>query len=596
MVDDPTISRRSVLGAAGGFALAALVSGSGLSQTNPATGDVESIRLERIGRYATGEFDGGAEITAFYPAGQQLFVVNSGAGQIEVLDISDPTNPTQETVLDAAGDVENGGGANSVDVVGDLAAVAVERENPQEPGFVALYDAAALELAGVVEVGALPDKVTVTPDGNYVLSANEGEPAFDEPAGERTDPGGSISVIDVSDGAGNASVQTLGFEPFDDDVESLREEGVRVYGASAEDEDPAPSTDFEPEYVTVTPDSETAFVSIQENNAIATVDIQNAEITDVSGLGFKDFSLPGNELDTSDADLGDSDAISLQNWPVKGMYQPDAIAAYQVAGETFVLTANEGDSRDFEVSTVSDLTLAQDAFEPRLSENPYVDSVEELQAPENLGTLEVTNQLGDPDDDGEFEDLYLFGARSFSVWRVTDSGLQIVSDSGNDFEKLYAEQFPAGFQNSTESGPETESVELGQVGDRTFAFVGIERGSGIFVYDVTAPAGPEYVQTVVNRDFSVSFGDLADDAEQNPDTDEPGRAGDWSPEGLEFIPAADSPVSNPLLAAGYEVSGTVAVFEVTPTPETSPGRGRGSGGAGGTGSGENGSGNGNSGN
>jgi hypothetical protein len=571
MTDDH--SRRTVLGAAGGVTLTALLGGR-LLQRDPEHGrgppegsDVESLAIERVGRYETGEFDGGAEIVAYDAARSRLFVVNSGAGRVEVLDVSDPAAPEQVAVIDAAADVPDGGGANSVDVVGDLVAVAVEHEDPQEPGFIALYDAPSLRLLAIDEVGALPDKVTISPDGNYVLSANEGEPATDEEPGSRTDPGGSVSIIDVSDGTGGVRPTTLGFTPFDDRVESLREEGVRVYGASAEDDDPKPSTDFEPEFITVSADSETAFVSLQENNAVATVDIPSAEIVDVSGLGFKDFSIEGNELDTSDADAGDADAISLQNWPVKGMYQPDAIATYEVAGTRYVLTANEGDSRDFEEATVADLTLATDAFAPRLSENAYVDSVEELQQPEHLGNLEVTNQLGDPDDDGEFEELYLFGGRSFSVFEVTDDGLSLAYDSGSEFERTYAEQFPAGFRNSTESGPETEAVELGQVGDRTFAFVGIERGSGILVYDVTTPTEARHVTTVLNRDFSVGFGDLAADAEANPESDDPGRAGDWSPEGVEFIPAGESPTDAPLLAAGYEVSGTVALFEVTPLPE-----------------------------
>jgi hypothetical protein len=571
---DRQFTRRAALGLTGGVALSTLL-GTSLSdhQEGPPSSP-ETIRLERVGRYATGEFDGGAEIVAYESAGQRLFVVNSGAGQIEVLDLSDPTDPRQTDVLDAAGDVENGGGANSVDVANGLAAVAVERVDPQQPGAVAFYDTEAspntIELQNVVEVGALPDKVTLTPDASYAITADEGEPAFDEPAGDRTDPGGSISVVDLTDGVESATVETLGFEAFDDQVERLREEGARVYGASVED-DPRPSTDFEPEFVTVTDDGETAFVSIQENNAIATVDVPNAEITDVSGLGFKDFSIPGNELDTSDADLGEAgDTISLQSWPVKGMYQPDAIAAREIGDETFVFTANEGDARDFEVSTVSELSLSEEAFAPRLSENPFVDSVAGLKRPENLGNLEVTNQLGDEDGDGEFEALYLFGARSFSTFRLTDNGLELVYDSGNEFERRYAEQVPEGFQNQTESGPETESVELGQVGDRTYAFVGIERGSAVFVYDVTVPTNGRYVQTALNRDFSTGFGDLAADAEADPENDTPGRAGDWGPEGVKFVPAADSPIDNPLLCVGYEVSGTVGVFEVRPVAGRRP--------------------------
>lgn len=128
------------------------------------------------------------------------------------------------------------------------------------------------------------------------------------------------------------------------------------------------------------------------------------------------------------------------------------------------------------------------------------------------------------------------------------------------------EAFRNGNTDETGGGPQTEGVETGQVGGRTFGFVGIERGSGILVYDLTAPTSPRFVQSAVNRDFSVNFVDLLNDPEN------PGRGGDFSPEGIEFIPAADSPVENPLLAVGYEASGTVGVFEVTPLPDGRPGR------------------------
>ncbi len=575
MADLP-LSRRELLSALGGAAAVTAFGGAAMQSGTPAVTDVDAVRLDRVGRYETGEFDGGAEITAYYPAGKQLFTVNSGAGQIEVLDVSDPTDPTQAATLDAAGDVD-GGGANSVDVVGDLAAVAVEATDPQETGFAALYDAADLELLNVVEVGALPDKVTIAPDGNYVITADEGEPDFEESAGSRTDPRGSVSVVDVSGGAGSATVETLTFEAFDDEVESLREEGVRVVGASAEDDDITPSRDFEPEFVTVGPGSETAYVTLQENNAVAVVDVPGAEIVDVVGLGAKDFSLPGNEFDASDVD-----GVSLQNWPVQGLYQPDALDVFTVAGETFVATANEGDAREFEEVPVKDLDLDPEAFD--LSENAYVDSVDELQAPENIGNLDVTTELGDVDDDGRYEELYAFGARSVAVWQATDDGLDLVAESGGEIEERYAELYPEAVRNNntdeTGGGPQTEGVETGRVGGRTFGFVGIERGSGVLVYDLTAPTSPRFVQGVVNRDFSVTFGDLLDDPES------PGRGGDFSPEGIEFVPAADSPVANPLLAVGYEVSGTVGVFEVTPLPDGATGRSGDAPGRGGDGDGQ----------
>jgi len=393
--------------------------------------------------------------------------------------------------------------------------------------------------------------VTIAPGGNYVVVANEGEP------GGSTDPAGSVSVIDISNGAQNASVETATFDDFDGQETALRDEGVHL--VTPGDGEAVASTVIEPEFVTVAPDGERAFVSIQENNAIATVDLASATVERIDGLGFKDFSLPGNELDTSDVD-----GSSLQNWPLKGMYQPDAIDAYEVGGDTFVVTANEGDAKDFEVSVLKDLDLDPAGFD--LSENPYVDSVEELKRPENLGNMEVNEAAmaefaGGPDG---YTDIYAIGGRSFSVWQVEDDGLRLAFDSGSRFERTFVEQYPGGHVNVVESGPETESAELGVVGDRTFAFIGQEKGSGITAYDVTSPENPTYAQMAVNRDYSVSEDDLAAAAEEDAEGDNPARAGDFAPEGVHFVPASESPLRNPLLCVGFEISGTVGVFEVTP--------------------------------
>ena len=546
-------SRRSVLGA---FVAAAIP--SGVAAQFGGGNDVETVRLNRIGRYATGEALGGAEIVAFHAPMNRLFVVNSGAGQVEVLDLSDPTAPTQDGVLNASdlvgseSDVVSSvGGTNSVDVNGILVAAAIEADPATADGAVAFYDPSSLEFVNAVSVGPLPDKVTIAPSGNYVVVANEGEP------GDSTDPAGSVSVIDVSRGARNASVSTATFDAFDGQEAALRESGVHL--VTPGDDEAVASAVIEPEFVTVAPDGERAFVSIQENNAIATVDLASATVERIDGLGFKDFSLPGNELDTSDAD-----GSSLQNWPIQGMYQPDAIDAYEVGGDTFVVTANEGDAKDFEVSVLKNLDLDPAGFD--FSENPYVDSVEELKRPENLGNMEVNEAAmaefaGGPNG---YTDIYAIGGRSFSVWQVEDDGLRLAFDSGSRFERTFVEQYPGGHVNVVESGPETESAELGVVGDRTFAFVGQEKGSGITTYDVTSPENPEYVQMNVNRDYSVSEDDLAAAAEENPDGDEPARAGDFAPEGVHFVPANESPIRNPLLCVGFEISGTVGVFEVTP--------------------------------
>ncbi|WP_251329734.1 choice-of-anchor I family protein [Haloplanus pelagicus] len=552
------LSRRSALGLLAGAAIP-----SGLAaQFGGGSTDVETVRLNRIGRYATGEALGGAEIVAFHAPRSRLFVVNSGAGQVEVLDLSDPSTPTQDAVLNASdlvgaeSDVVSSvGGTNSVDVDGSLVAAAIEADPATDDGAVAFYDPSSLEFVGAVSVGPLPDKVTITPNGDYVVVANEGEP------GGSTDPAGSVSVIDISNGARNASVSTATFGAFDGQEAALRDEAVHL--VTSGDGEAVASTVIEPEFVTVAPDGERAFVSIQENNAIATVDLASATVERIDGLGFKDFSLPGNELDTSDVD-----GSSLQNWPLKGMYQPDAIDAYEVGGDTFVVTANEGDAKDFEVSVLKNLDLDPAGFD--LSENPYVDSVEELKRPENLGNMEVNEAAmaefaGGPNG---YTDIYAIGGRSFSVWQVEDDGLRLAFDSGSRFERTFAEQYPDGHVNVVESGPETESAELGVVGDRTFAFIGQEKGSGITAYDVTSPENPTYTQMAVNRDYSVSEDDLAAAAEEDAQGDNPARAGDFAPEGVHFVPASESPIRNPLLCVGFEISGTVGVFEVTPVTNT----------------------------
>jgi hypothetical protein len=556
-LEDRLVTRRTALGLTGGIALSAGIGSLGADflnsniAHNQMKSDVESVRLERIGRYKTGLFDGGAEDVAYYPEGQRLFVVSTtaGASQVVVLDVSDPSDLVRERILDVSEAYDATESTNSIDVSRGIVAVIATSEQPQTAGRAIFYDAASLDVLITVEVGSLPDMVTFTPNGNYVLVANVGAPT------ESTNQRGSVSVIDLRDGIEELTVSTASFEKFDGREDQLREEGIRIYerGANA---NPVASRALAPAYIAPT-DTSTAFVSLSLNNALATLDVSNAEITRITGLGTKDFGAVGYELDTSTVD-----GPSLQNWPLRGFYQPDGITAYTVDGDPYVLTANEGASRAFEEVQVADLNLDPEGFQ--LTEYPAVDSVAALKKPVNLGQLTVTNQMGDPDNDSKYEQLYAFGARSFSVRDATG---QLLFDSGNDFERLLAVRYPKGFAQTdiTGSGPQPEGITTGRVGDRTFAFVALERSSSIFVYDVTNPEQPAFVQIVVNRDFDVTFGDLSG----NPKN--PARGGDFSPEGLEFIPAEESPIGNPLLAVGYAVSGTAAVLEIAPLPSNSGG-------------------------
>ncbi|MGB7444954.1 MAG: choice-of-anchor I family protein [Coleofasciculaceae cyanobacterium] len=483
-----------------------------------------AIELTQVGTFETGIFDeSAAEINAYDPNSQRLFVVNGDSNAIDILDLSDPSNPNKIDELSVS---QFGGGPNSVAVKNGIVVVAVEAENGGEDGQAVFFDAQGNFLNSVT-VGALPDMVTFTPDGTKVLVANEGEPEDD------FDPQGSVSIIDLANGVENATVSNADFTAFD--AEELRNMGVRIFPGKTVAED------VEPEYIAVSQDSQTAYVSLQENNALAVLDIEQGIITQVLPLGFKDYSLAGNGLDASDRDGG----INITTYDnLFGLYQPDAIATFSSQGQTYIVTANEGDARNAD-ERINDLVLDPTAFP----------NAEELQENDVLGRLDVSTIDGDVDGDGDFDQLFAYGGRSFSIF---DAQGNLVFDSGDQFEQITAQLFPDFFNSdndentfdtrSDNKGPEPEGVVVGAVNGRNYAFVGLERVGGVMVYDVTDPANSTFVQYLNNRDFT---GDP-----------EAGTAGDLGPEGLTFISEADSPNGVPLLVVSNEVSGSTTVYEI----------------------------------
>ena len=473
------------------------------------------INLTQIGTFNTG-IEGAAEIAAYDSVSQRLFVVNAEENRIDVLSLSDPTNPT--LVFEIA---LTSGSPNSVAVYDGLVAVAVADNTKTENGSVAFFDADG-SFIDSVEVGVLPDMLTFTPDGSKILVANEGEPNDEY----TIDPVGSISIIDVA----TREVTNAGFAGFNDQKQALIDSGVRIFGLDA-----TVAQDLEPEYIAVSADGSTAFVTLQENNAFAVVDIAAGEVTDIIPLGVKDYSQLDNSLDPSDKDDGVNFG-TIDN--LFGLYQPDAIASYAVDGETFYVTANEGDARDYdgfsEEARVEDVILDPTAFP----------DAARLQQEENLGRLKITTTLGDTDGDGDFDELYSYGARSFSIW---DSNGELVFDSGNDIavttliavpELFNSQGTPDSFdERSDDKGTEPEGVVTGVINGKTYAFIGLERIGGVIVYDVSDPTVPEFIQYVRND-------------------------GDVSPEGLVFIAAEDSPNSQPLLVVANEVSGSTTVYEI----------------------------------
>ena len=493
--------------------------------------------LMPLGTYETGIFDRqAAEIVDFHARTKQLYIVNTAAGTLDVVDIHDPSTPQLSFTIDVT---PFGPRASSVAVHPRrrLIAAAIPNANAQKPGIVAFYSTDGT-LKSVVQVGSNPDKVTFSPNGRWALTANEGIPSDDY----SVDPEGSVSIIAIrgSRGPRQRDVRTADFRAYNG---ATLDPSIRIFGPGA-----TVAQDLEPEVVAVSRDSKSAWVSMQENNAMAKIDIRSATVVDLVGLGFKDHSMPGNGLDASNRD----NAINIQNWPVNGMYQPDSLATFRSRGKDFVLVANEGDAREYgafdEEARVADLTLDPDAFPDAAA----------LQQPQALGRLKITTTLGDHDGDGDYDQLFSYGARSFSI-RTGDG--ELVFDSGDDFERITAARVPADFNStndengsfddrSDDKGPEPEDIVVGRVRGRKYAFIGLERTGGIMVYDVTDPYRARFVDYVNNRDFS---GDPA-----------MGTAGDLGPEGLLFIAARKSPTRKPLLVVANEVSGTTTVFEFRP--------------------------------
>ena len=408
---------------------------------------IDQLSFSKIGSFTNGNGEAFAEISAFDPITKKLFIVNPEQNEISVLDLTDATNPLKGASISLTGS------PNSVAVHNGILAVAVENINKQINGTIETYDTDSQELIKSYSAGALPDMVTFTPDGNYIVSANEGEPSDDY----TIDPEGSVTIVEVA----------------------------------------------------------------TEN------------ITVLVGLGTKNWNLSGNELDVSDRD---GLAGNLNNWNILGFYMPDAIDYFTANGTGYIVSANEGDSRDY--SGYSEEVRVKDLV---LDTSVYPDAAD-LQLDRNLGRLKTTTANGDENNDGLYEQIYSYGTRSFSIWNTNG---QLVYDSGSEIANRTLALAPSIFNQdegeadgrSDDKGAEPESVKTLKVGEETLLFVGLERTSGILAYNITNPLNPTFVTWLYDNS-------------------------DISPEGLIVVDKADSPTGNYLMIATHEVSSTIAIYEL----------------------------------
>ncbi len=547
---------------------------AGAQQPAPAPRPAAPIPTAEVNLRAIGTFDStsgatGAEISAYDPTTKRLFVTNGAAKRVDIVDLADPTAPVKIAEFDI---LPYGADLQSVAVRNGIVAVALQPATKTDPGTVVFFRGSGplgggITVLDTVSVGALPDMITFTPDGSRLLVADEGEPTCN--AGVYVDPVGSVTVVDlVGDATAlTATATTIGFGSFDAATLRAQTPTVRVYGPGA-----TAAQDLEPEYVAVDPTGTTAWVTLQENNAVAVVDLATRTVTGVVGLGFKDWSAPGNVLDPSDRDVEgvtgsgtNNRRINIGNRPIRGMYQPDAIATTTAGGATYLVTANEGDARtDWvpcinEEATGSQLTVADTSTAGLAALAADEDDLGRLKftvaQPAANGGRNPYPNLTAPTPAAQ-DTLYAFGTRSMSIWSAQGS---LVWDSGGMIEEYIAANFPLWHNinnglasdwdtRSDDKGPEPEGVAVGRAFGRTFAFLGLERAGGIMTFDITDPTAPR----------------LADYANPRMEGLSGPGANDVSPEGVQFVSAEDSPAGMPLVIATHEISGTTTVFALEP--------------------------------
>lgn len=477
-----------------------------------------------------------AEIVSFDTLTKRMYVANSVAAKLDIIDFSNTPTP----VLLNSISIASYGNINSVAAHNGTVAMAIENSNPQDNGFVVFLDSNGTFL-NQVTVGAMPDMITYNLDHSLLLTANEGEPN----ASYSVDPEGSISIINMSTGVANltnADVTTLNFQSFNSQINTLKSQGLRVFNPSQ-----ILSLDLEPEYITILPDNQTAIVTLQENNAVAVVNLAIPAITEIRPLGKMDFAQGG--MDASDQ----SGAILISSFPVKGLFMPDAIASAEINGTPYYFTANEGDARENNVVTdvarINSLPLDSVLYPHQniLKNNKF------------LGRLNAVTQTGDLDGDGDYDEIQVLGTRSFTIWNAQSGAL--VFDSKDLIERIisnspeFSSLFNASNSNdnlknrSDDKGPEPEGVAYAMIDGDHYLFVGLERIGGAMIFKINNPSAPQYVSYVNNRTAGSNGPDLGT-------------------EGILFISSEESADGHAYLVLANEVSSTLSIYRVSTCTET----------------------------
>jgi hypothetical protein len=528
--------------------------------TVPAKSNTEPFAITELGRIISGDGEGGAEIPTYHAGSKRLFSTNGVRNTVDVYDLSDPAKPVRINRVELK---SYGSDVTSVAAGRDVIVAAVHRAEtfaangtPSTPtGVLVVMDVNGKVLAAPDLGGVLPDAVTFTPSGTTALVAIEGQPvcAKDDPAttaNESTDytkaqdPLGGVSIVDLSNPA-TPVVRFVSFKGLT--VGDLRAKGLALSSVVND-----AAKDLEPEYI-VALDELKAYVTIQEANGLGVLDIESGSWIEVR-RAFES-KLSTTPIDTSDRDTGKGPR-SYKN--VVGPSQPDAIAGFKIGSGHYLVTANEGDAREY--SCLNDDLRGSSL---KVDSRRFPDW-KTWSGNAELGRAKVNPNAGDRDGDGDIDTIHLRGSRSMTIYRngqvIWDSGKLIeetqIAAFGianiNGSHSLSADKSTVNYtpqDRSDDKGGEPEGVAVGMVGSSRIAVLGLERMSALVVFDISIPREPKLVKWI----------------QMLPTTPTPAsQATAWSPEGVIFVSAEKSPNGKPLFITSYELSGSLTIHQITP--------------------------------
>ena len=549
---------KKILASLAGAAMVAPIAFSLPAQADPANFDIELLTT-----IDSGSGEGGAEIPTFHHRSNRLFTTNGAENRIDVYDLSDVESPEFMKSVSLS---EYGDGITSV-AAGRKSIVAAVEVDPTfatdgtptvNSGVLVVMDTDG-DIVSTLELdGVLPDSVTFAKDETTVLVAIEAEPvcAADNPATAdvdeskdfslANDPEGQVVIVDLSDPE-NPTKKNVTFDGF-----TASEAAAAGLVVSKVQTDFA--KDVEPEYVSAV-DNNTAYATLQEANGIAEIDLNSATVTRIFSAGTVDRSAVG--IDASNRDE-DDDLETYDN--VIGLNEPDTIATFAIHMDNYFITANEGDAREYDC--IDDDDRAKDLnLDPSVFPNAAT-----LQLDENLGRAKVDSNFGDTDGDGDYDQIGLRGGRSMTIFKNGEllfdteeliatemkkiTGDDLLINGGHWFDDSGENIVYTDSDRADDKGGEPEGVAIGTTGERRVAVLGLERFSALLFFDITDPSAP----TLISWE------------QMQPVTDTPvADSKAWSPEGIVFIPAWQSPNGKPLVLTSYEMSGTMTIHQITET-------------------------------